>query len=43
MKVLALINTNLVSENDVTMLPDVNIAGTPIQFNLYLYIIVMFI
>ena len=34
MKVLALINTNLVSENDVTMLPDVNIAGTPIHCGL---------
>ncbi|MDI9232125.1 zinc-binding alcohol dehydrogenase family protein [Staphylococcus caprae] len=31
MKALALVNTNLVSENDVEMLPDVNIAGTPIK------------
>ena len=34
MKVLALINTNLVSEEDVTMLPDVSIAGTPIHCGL---------
>lgn len=34
MKVLALINTNLVSTEDVTMLSDVNIAGTPVQCGL---------
>lgn len=31
MRALTLVNTNLVSENDVKMLPDVNIAGTSIK------------